>query len=308
MDTAKAVYKEAGITDPREQIDIAEVHDCFTINELLTYEDLEVIADPGYWPFSRYWMWPARNQIEHKLPKTEGWLKNLPIDEVKIIRSLNDIFKNISLTSIVLRFARPDSYAIYSCPLLQILRIERGGNEVEDYLNLVKEMRILKDSFGVKKTSEVDQIIWAIFHLKGKYADELKKIIAKKLPGNLTAEEIILYLSSNPLKVAREYIKRKDHITAGLWASKAFEKFLDEECRKYGIYIEERPFKRSDMIKALCEQAQYWSTFRNKSLLYETKRIRNKIVPGVQQFTWEDVEEFIKDIETLYYLSPGRIC
>lgn len=37
---AKAVYEDAGITNPREQIDIAEVHDCFTINELLTYEDL----------------------------------------------------------------------------------------------------------------------------------------------------------------------------------------------------------------------------------------------------------------------------
>jgi len=36
----KLAYEEAGITNPREQIDIAELHDCFTINELLTYEDL----------------------------------------------------------------------------------------------------------------------------------------------------------------------------------------------------------------------------------------------------------------------------
>ena len=28
---AKMAYKEAGITDPRKQIDAAEVHDCFTI-------------------------------------------------------------------------------------------------------------------------------------------------------------------------------------------------------------------------------------------------------------------------------------
>jgi len=37
---AKLAYEDAGITNPREQIDVAEVHDCFTINELLTYEDL----------------------------------------------------------------------------------------------------------------------------------------------------------------------------------------------------------------------------------------------------------------------------
>jgi len=37
---AKIAYEEAGITNPREQIDLAQVHDCFTINELMSYEDL----------------------------------------------------------------------------------------------------------------------------------------------------------------------------------------------------------------------------------------------------------------------------
>ena len=32
--------KEAGITNPKEQISLAEVHDCFTITELLISEDL----------------------------------------------------------------------------------------------------------------------------------------------------------------------------------------------------------------------------------------------------------------------------
>jgi len=36
----QAAYKEAGIKDPRKEISIAEVHDCFTITELTTYEDL----------------------------------------------------------------------------------------------------------------------------------------------------------------------------------------------------------------------------------------------------------------------------
>lgn len=37
---AKFAYKEAGITNPREEIDLALVHDCFSITELLLYEDL----------------------------------------------------------------------------------------------------------------------------------------------------------------------------------------------------------------------------------------------------------------------------
>jgi acetyl-CoA C-acetyltransferase len=37
---AEEVYAMAGITDPGSQIDVAQVHDCFTLTELLSYEDL----------------------------------------------------------------------------------------------------------------------------------------------------------------------------------------------------------------------------------------------------------------------------
>jgi acetyl-CoA C-acetyltransferase len=35
-------YAEAGITDPRKEISMMEVHDCFSITELVTYEDLHI--------------------------------------------------------------------------------------------------------------------------------------------------------------------------------------------------------------------------------------------------------------------------
>jgi acetyl-CoA C-acetyltransferase len=43
---AKRAYKEAGITKPREEIDLIEVHDCFSVTELVTMEDL-FISDEG---------------------------------------------------------------------------------------------------------------------------------------------------------------------------------------------------------------------------------------------------------------------
>jgi acetyl-CoA C-acetyltransferase len=39
-DAARQAYVQAGITNPRAEIDLAEVHDCFTITELVNYEDL----------------------------------------------------------------------------------------------------------------------------------------------------------------------------------------------------------------------------------------------------------------------------
>ena len=37
---AEQAYAQAGISDPFKEIDVAQVHDCFTMTELLTYEDL----------------------------------------------------------------------------------------------------------------------------------------------------------------------------------------------------------------------------------------------------------------------------
>ncbi|MEE9607382.1 MAG: acetyl-CoA acetyltransferase [Myxococcota bacterium] len=37
---ARQAYEQAGISKPFEEIDVAQVHDCFTLTELLSYEDL----------------------------------------------------------------------------------------------------------------------------------------------------------------------------------------------------------------------------------------------------------------------------
>ncbi len=40
---AERVYKQAGITEPFRQFDLMQVHDCFTLTEMLTYEDLGLV-------------------------------------------------------------------------------------------------------------------------------------------------------------------------------------------------------------------------------------------------------------------------
>jgi acetyl-CoA C-acetyltransferase len=44
--SSAAAYAMAGITDPRRELDLAEVHDCFTCTEMLIYEDFGFSA-PG---------------------------------------------------------------------------------------------------------------------------------------------------------------------------------------------------------------------------------------------------------------------
>ncbi len=46
---AREAYQQAGITAPREQIAMAEVHDCFTITEVLLLEDLQLAERGTAW-------------------------------------------------------------------------------------------------------------------------------------------------------------------------------------------------------------------------------------------------------------------
>ena len=51
-EAAQVAYKMAGVTDPAKEIDVAECHDCFTITEIVNYEDLG-FAKPGEgWKFA----------------------------------------------------------------------------------------------------------------------------------------------------------------------------------------------------------------------------------------------------------------
>ncbi len=71
--TAKDAYAQAGITNPREQISMAEVHDCFTPTELVLCEDL------GFSPRGTAWQDVMEGffDLEGKLPvNPDGGLKS----------------------------------------------------------------------------------------------------------------------------------------------------------------------------------------------------------------------------------------
>ena len=46
---ARKAYDEAGVTKPRDQISVMEVHDCFSITELVTMEDLFISNEGAGW-------------------------------------------------------------------------------------------------------------------------------------------------------------------------------------------------------------------------------------------------------------------
>ena len=69
---AKAAYEKAGITDPAEQLDLVELHDCFSITEIVLYEALGLSQKGQGWKDAI----DGKYTLTGKLPvNTDGGLK-----------------------------------------------------------------------------------------------------------------------------------------------------------------------------------------------------------------------------------------
>jgi len=66
-------YEEAGVKDPRAEISIAEVHDCFSVHEMIVYEDLQFTKKRGT---AREDIMAGTFELDGELPvNTDGGLK-----------------------------------------------------------------------------------------------------------------------------------------------------------------------------------------------------------------------------------------
>ena len=69
---ARAAYEKAGITDPAEQLDLVELHDCFSITEIVLYEALGLSQKGQGWKDAI----DGKYTLTGKLPvNTDGGLK-----------------------------------------------------------------------------------------------------------------------------------------------------------------------------------------------------------------------------------------
>jgi acetyl-CoA C-acetyltransferase len=90
---ARRAYNEAGISDPRHEITHCELHDCFSITELLTYEDL------GFSPYGRAAedVMAGRFNLDGEQPvNTDGGLKSYghPLS-ASGLRMLYELYKQL---------------------------------------------------------------------------------------------------------------------------------------------------------------------------------------------------------------------
>jgi acetyl-CoA C-acetyltransferase len=90
-EAAKAAYAMAGVTEPARQIKVAECHDCFTITEIVNYEDLGFCGPGEGWK----WATGGVTRLGGDLPvNTSGGLKSCghPIGSsgIRMIANIHD--------------------------------------------------------------------------------------------------------------------------------------------------------------------------------------------------------------------------
>ncbi len=139
----------------------------------LRYSDLEYFESPEHWWFKRFWVFPPREKIEPALTQATFDFWNLPeSNEPETVRRLLHIFKSIELTSIILRFIRPEHYAIYSSPIQHMLDIRHGRDLVETYLAYLGNLREIRRHAGFARVADADMALW-VLHEKcfGQYRD-----------------------------------------------------------------------------------------------------------------------------------------
>jgi hypothetical protein len=268
----------------------------------ITYADLEAIAREDLWVFSKYWIWPERESIENDLERTADVIID-PVakadDEHDMIHALLDIFKNISLVSILLRFVWPEHFAIYSRPSLKILRIERGYDDVEEYMNYIHDMRSLRTCFGLDRTADVDMIVWAISQKQDEFED-LRKLISERLPQELPLADLLKHAVTFPIRVADAYYAAGDYQTAGYWAARAFEKMLHRECAQiYGYVPTNYDREIGDiefLIRCISESRR---DQKLHDLMFEMKKFRNATIHVDRSFNAHMASELIKGVKEI---------
>jgi len=245
----------------------------------LTYADLKYFESPEHWWFRRYWVFPPKDRIEPALEKETFDFWNLPeSNEAGTIRRLLYIFKSIELVSIILRFIRPEHYAIYSSPIQYMLDIRHGRENVETYLKYLGNMREIEKRYGFVRVADVDMALW-VLHEKcfGQHQDP-------GIAGEYSADDFMLRLRVNNLvaplvefseaKLARALIAVKPDMAVVI-ACHYFEILIRKLADEYHLEGMDSNVPLEDVIKAFPNYGA--ADPLRKALWQSLRQIRNDL-------------------------------
>ena len=130
-----------------------------TGNRWLAAKDVLNIFDPAATPFGRYWPRPNEKELDQVLKKARLVLGPVPVDPRELVRRAIDVLHSTGIMSLVLRFAHPDRYGVFSTPIMNLLQVHRPRT-IDLYLAYCEELRAWKEHFRMESVADTETALW----------------------------------------------------------------------------------------------------------------------------------------------------
>lgn len=131
-------------------------------NEPLPYRMIRNIKSKEDWDFDLFWMisgfWLCWKHRKHKV----GLFMNISKKEKSTIAALYNIFKNIAVVSIFLRFVDRDNFGIISPTVSCALGMKAKEDYTDEYVDYLLILRDYFREHDFSKIADVDIALWTL--------------------------------------------------------------------------------------------------------------------------------------------------
>ena len=130
----------------------------------LVAKDVLNIFDPAQTAFARYWPKPVEKELDRALKDAHLMVGPLPVDAHDLVQRVLKVFQNIGIVSLVLRFVHPDTFAVFSTPIMNLLQVYRPRT-IDVYLAYCTELREWKEHFHLPTVASTETALWTYHEL-----------------------------------------------------------------------------------------------------------------------------------------------
>jgi hypothetical protein len=270
---------------------------------LLTNKDVARVFDAEATPFAKYWPRPHNKVLEEALACHRIKLAPLPANPAELIERLLKVFHNLGTVSLILQFVYPDRFAIFSTPVIHLLRVTRPVL-TDMYLAYCDELRVWSEHFHMPSVAATCTALWTYAEITKQVTGDLHETATRR-----DFEEDIWVQRRRAAQVIRPFVRRygrlqlahilleEDPGIAGKIAAEEYERLLNiASLRMYGRPLRREKGAAGQLLADLAARRIIdLASVTELQLVWE---LRNRVVhPGSQPVTPEEVQRMVDTVE-----------
>jgi hypothetical protein len=221
--------------------------------------DVLDIFHPKQTPFSRYWKVPKQEELEQSLKQKPIFLEpDSPNTRVLLVQLL-DVFANLFVASIIMRFVCPEHYGVSSTPVINLLQVQRSTT-IEGYIAFIEELKAWQEHYEMPSIAQTEMALWA-YDQTAKGMHSLSDKARQDFEGDIWCQRRRIGQVVRPflrnygkLQLAR-ILAGEDPKLAGKIAGEEYERLLRLASQKY--FKHPLKDKKGEAEKLIADLARY---------------------------------------------------